>query len=332
MKSHSMNSPSFRHPVLAAAAFALAMSAQAAPFLYTPGDLILTFRQSGNAADLVVNIGTAASLSTLAPGARVELTRLDATLLSATFPSFNGLSWSVAGANRPPLVDAYPIQTLWVTSPRTDPDATATPWLRKGSFVQGNAGSQVDAVGKTAASFSSLTPAGPSNTANAVAIPLTSPFTLGPVLGASTDFAGNFQGDVSALTAEDFDTDVANVSKADLIELLPGSTAAGTLNQPGRTLGAFEFHPDGSFAFVAAGGDVPQPRIESIGRDGGTSRLSISTVSGIRYRLRWTAATGLGSPIASWTAGAEVLGNGGVQTLQDSAADDIRFYAVEVVR
>lgn len=189
-----------RHAVLTAALVALgATAAQAAPFLYNPGELVLTLRQSGNAEDLAQ------------PGYRREL--LDARSgnhrpdqqphhrpAERDVPEPEQPRDVVSGANRPPLVEAFPIQTLWVTAPRLAPDEPAAIWLRKGQSVQGNAGSQIDAIGKTAVSFSSLTPAGPANTVTAVAIPLTSPFTLGPILGASSDFVGSFQGSVAQLT------------------------------------------------------------------------------------------------------------------------------------
>lgn len=322
-----------RHAVLTAALVALgATAAQAAPFLYNPGELILTLRQSGNASDLVVNLGTAASFSTLAPGTTLPISNLTTDLLNATFPSLNNLSIVVSGANRPPLVEAFPIQTLWVTAPRLAPDEPAAIWLRKGQSVQGNAGSQIDAIGKTAASYSSLTPAGPANTATAVAIPLTSPFTLGPVLGASSDFVGNFQGSVAQLTPEDFDSDPANVVRTDLIELLPGSTAAGTINKPGRLLGTFEFKPDGTLTFTAGAPSIPQPQISGITREGNASRITFATVTGATYRLRSTGASGLTSPVATWDTGPTVAGTGSPATLQDSNASDVRFYAVEIVR
>lgn len=307
-------------------------SLHAAPFVYAPGDLVLTLRQSGAASDLVVNLGPATAFSTLAAGSTLALARVDPTLVAATFPSLNALSWSVAGANRPPLIDVFPIQTLWVTAPRVDPGEPATPWLRKGQSVQGNAGSQIDAVGKTAASYSSLAPAGPGNTATAVAIPLTSPFTLGPVLGPSTDFVANFQGSVAQLTAEDFDADPGNVSSADLFELLPGSTTAGTLNKPGRALGVFEFRPDGTLSFTAATAEVPRPQVAAIQRVGDTSSITFPSVAGVTYRLRSTNAAGLSTPISAWAAGSSSPGNGSSLTLQDSNASDERFYAIEVVR
>lgn len=322
-----------RYSVAGAVLVALAGTpAIAAPFLYDPGDLVLTLRQSGNASDLVVNIGTAASFSTLAPGTTRTIDALSTDLLTATFPSLNNLSFSVAGANRPPLVAAFPIQTLWVTAPRLAADQPAAIWLRKGQAVQGNAGSQIDAIGRTAVSYSNLTPAGPDNTAAAVAIPLTSPFTLGPIIGASSDYVGNFQGTVAQVTAEDFDSDPENVAAADLIELLPGSTAAGTLNKPGRVLGTFALKPDGSLTFTAGSAVIPAPQITAITRDGDTSRITFGTVAGANYRLRSTGIAGLTTPVATWDSGSTVAGTGSAATLQDSNPSDVRFYAVEIVR
>ena len=322
-----------RHVLLAVTLVALGASpVAAAPFLYTPGDLVLTLRQSGNASDLVVNLGPASAYSTQAAGTTVTISNLTGDLLTATFPSLNNLSFAVSGANRPPLVAAFPIQTLWVTAPRLEVDQPAEAWLRKGQSVQGNAGSQIDALGKTAVSYSSLTPAGPANTATAVAIPLTSPFTLGPIFGASSDYVGNFQGSVAQTTAEDFDAEPSNVARADLFELLPGTTATGTINQPGRLLGTFEFKPDGSLTFTAGSPSIPQPQISGITREGDVSRITFGTVTGANYRLRSTGTAGLGSPIATWDSGPSIAGTGSAASLQDSNTSDVRFYAVEIVR
>ena len=76
----------FRHrrrlSALAAATGGLAWSVGAlplgaAPFLYSPGDLVLTLRQTGGASDLVVNLGKVAQFDGLPAG--TTLAR-DATL------------------------------------------------------------------------------------------------------------------------------------------------------------------------------------------------------------------------------------------------------------
>ncbi len=325
-----------RHPGLvaglaAATAILGAAGVQAAPFLYTPGDLILTFRQAGNASDLVVNVGRAATYSTLPAGSSITVTNLDPELLTSTFSSLNGLSWSVLAANRPPVVPEFPLQTLWAASPRADQQTVGPAWLRKGQFVQGNTGGQIDAIGKNAASFSSGQPAGPDNTATAVAIPVGNAFSPGPSLGDPPTLVGTFQGRVEAVTADDFDSDEGNVSRADLYELVPGTRAEGTLDAPGRLLGYFELKTDGTLTF--SNGVVPPqaPVITAITRDGDLTVVSFPTVNGVTYRLRHTDAAGLGTPVSTWTSGPTVNGTGSPATLQDSSTSAVRFYAIEAV-
>lgn len=322
-----------RLPALAAAAGGLAFSAgalYAAPFVYNPGDLVLTFRQAGNASDLVVNVGKATAYSGLPAGTSIPVTNLTAAQFAAAFPSVNGLRWSVAAANRPPVDPNYPLQTLWVTAPRTDPDAAAKAWLRKGQFVQGNAGSQIDGVGINAALTSSLLPGGPNNTATGIVLPVAAAYAIGPVLGAEGNYVGTFQGSVENVTPDDFDADTANVSRSDLYELIPGTTAAGTLNAPGRALGFFELKADGTLAFKTGSATPPPvPHIDSIVRNGDVATVSVTSAAGFNYRLRHTDAAGLGTPVSSWPTGPAVPGTGGVLALEDRATDGIRYYVVE---
>lgn len=302
----------------------------AAPFLYAPGDLVLTFRQLGNASDYVVNVGRASAFSTAAPGTVFPIANLSVAQLNSAFPSLNALKWSVAGANRPPLDPAFPAQTLWVTAPRSDSDSVAVPWQRKGQFVQGNIGSQIDGIGVNASLSSSLLPGGPDNTATGVVIPTSAPYAVGPVLGDPANYAGQFQGNVEALTADDFATDATTPSRLDLFELQPGTSAAGTLNQPGRHLGTFEFKNDGTLTFTAASTAVAAPRITQITRQGDVTTVAFTTVAGANYRLRSTDAAGLASPVSQWTTGSSVLGDGGSKTLQETSAGGVRFFAIEV--
>jgi hypothetical protein len=303
----------------------------AAPFLYTPGDLVLTLRQSGNSSDLIVNLGPASTFSTAAPDSVIPITRLAAPLFTSTFPSPDGIQWSILGANRPPLVAAFPLQTLWVTSPRTEPDADPVPWLRKGQFVQGNAGSQIDGVGRNAALYSNLTPASPANTAFAVVIPVSNAFAPGPVIGDFSDLVGTFQGRVEGTIPDGFDSDPGNVARADLFELLPGTTASQTLNTPGRHLGYFELTPAGALTFRTGTTPVIRPEILSIVREDNTSTVSFATQTGITYRIRATEGSGLLDPIPNWTAGNSLVGDGSVRTLQDSSSSDLRFYVIEIL-
>lgn len=303
----------------------------AASFLYAPGDLLLTLRQPGNAADLVVNLGPASVYSTLPAGKSQVVAQVDPTLLSATFPSLNGLAWSVLAANRPPVVPEFPLQTLWVGGVRLDPGAHSSPWLRKGQFVQGNAGAQIDAIGKNAAAFSSGQPAGPANTASAVAIPVGNAFAVGPVLGDPPTLVGSFQGRVETVTPDDFDTDPANVSRSDLYELIPGTRAEGTLDAPGRLVGVFALKSDGTLTF-STGDQPPVPVVAGINHSQGVATVTFRSWTGVTYRLRSTDESGVANPVSTWAIGASVNGDGSYLSLQDSPATPVRFYAVEALR
>ena len=303
----------------------------AAPFLYSSGDLVLAFRQTGNASDYAVNLGKATHYYALPAGTTVPLANLSAAQLNSAFPSLNGLRWSVAGANRPPADPNVPLQTLWIARPRTESGTQSTPWLRKGQSAQGLAGAQIDGVGYNAAQGSSNLPGGPDNTATGVVIPVNNNFNVSQVIGATGNYANTFQGNVENLTADDFDGAPGNVSRSDLYELLPGTTAAGTVNTAGRFLGYFELKPDGTLTFNTGSPALPVPEIATVTHDGDVTTVSFATVNGANYTLRATDAAGLGSPITTWATGPTLTGNGSVQSLKDTSAAAVRFFAVEVL-
>lgn len=324
--------PRFRRAIALAGGLTLTgLPALAAPFLYAPGDLLLTFRRSGNATDYVVNLGGAGQFSTLAPGSTVNLPNLSASQLGTAFDTLGGVQWAVVAANRPPLVAGFPLQALWVTAPRLDAEVTAPAWLRKGTFVQGTAASQIDAIGVAAAASSSAQAAGPGNTATGVIIPVDSGYGLAPLLGDTGNFAGTFQGAVETVTDDPFDGSTSPVSRADLFELLPGSSATGTLDAPGRWLGYFELKPDGTLTFHAPGGAPPAPTITGIQHTEQGSTVSFTTVNGATYRLRYAEPTELASAPANWHPGASVVGDGTVKSLTDADGGPARYYVIEVL-
>jgi len=303
---------------------------QGAPFLYAPSDLILTFRQSGNASDFAVNLGKATNYNAVPLGTSIPVPALTSSQFALAFPSINGVSWSVSAANRPPSDPAFPLQTLWVSAPRESADVPSLAWLRKGAFVQGTAGGQIAGIGANAVNASSTQPAGPDNTEIGVVIPVTSDFALSPLLGGDGNYAGTFQGLVEAVTPDDFDSDPSRVSRLDLYELLPGTSAEGTLNTPGRFLGYFELKPDGTLTFANIPAAPPVPAISSITRAGDVTTVSFGTVAGAQYTLRAVDGAGLSTPPSTWPVGASLTGDGSVQSLQDTSASLIRFYVVEV--
>ncbi|MCW5558468.1 MAG: hypothetical protein KIT22_11640, partial [Verrucomicrobiae bacterium] len=297
---------------------------------YAPGDLILSFRQAGNASDFAVHLGKAAQYNAVPAGTTIPVPALTSSQFVLAFPSINGVRWSVSAANRPPADAAFPLQTLWVSAPRESTDTPSPAWLRKGAFVQGTTGAQIAGIGANAASASSIQPAGPDNTETGVVIPVTSDYALSPLLGDDGNYVGTFQGSVEAVTPEDFDSVPSNVSRLDLYELLPGTSAEGTLNTPGRFLGYFELKPDGTLTFANITAAPPGPTISSITRTGDVTTVSFATVAGAQYTLRAVDGAGLSTPPSTWPAGASLTGDGSVQSLEDTSASAVRFYVVEV--
>ena len=310
----------------------------AAPFAYNSGDLILGFRQIGGPApDLVVNIGPGSIYEAVAPGQRLVVGNLTASQLNTAFPDLNGINWSVTGAVRALGDPNYAAQTIWATAARTDVNVPSVPWRRRNQFGQGGAASQFAAVGVNAATYSSVQPAGTNNTTTGVLIPLADPSSYTALVenadnSSASDFNGGFQGSVENTTPFDF-TSLEPLSRADLYELIPGTTSAGTVNTAGKWVGYFDLTPSGTLTFTAASTAPAAPTITGVQRSGNITTVSFTTANLVNYRLRATDAAGLTTPVATWSTNAVTrAGNGSVQSLQDTNGSNIHFYAVEAFR
>ncbi|HUL51175.1 MAG TPA: hypothetical protein VLU94_01190 [Candidatus Nitrosotalea sp.] len=302
-----------------------------ASFQYNPRDLILGLRQSGGISELTVNVGQVSNYYALPPGTSITVTNLSTNQLTAAFPNLNNLSWSVSGAIRTNDDVSYPIQTLWISEPRTDINVQSVPWVRKSQLSQGNVAAVAYAIGEDGLLYGNSQPAGPNNTATGVIIPSGDPYSYGASMGPDGDFAGAFQGVAENTTPANFSTAGTPV-RSDLYELKPGSGA--TLNTPGTYLGYFDFRTNGTLTFTAAGGSVPppSPTITAITRSGNLTTISFTTTAGASYSLRYTDSAGLPTPIANWSVGGgSTVGDGNVQSLQDSSADGGRYYVISVI-
>jgi len=303
----------------------------AAPFTYNDGDVILAFRQPGGPApDLVVNLGSATNLDAVPLGSTITLANLSVSQLNSAFVSLNQINWSVSAATRTPTTP-YTQNSIWVTARRTNNTVVSSPWFRKVAAVQASAVNQIVSVGQNAATYGSLNPAGPDNTATGVIIPFTDPnayskLIVDPVNANVHNFAGTFgsgygPGDVENTTPANF-VSAQLVSRADFYQLTPGATAIS------RLVGYFDFKADGTLTFTAG---VP-PSITGINRDSGTgiTTVSFTTInSPVNYSLRYTNSAGLGAPPATWAVAPGVLvGNGLIRSLTATNADDNAFYRV----
>jgi hypothetical protein len=309
----------------------MTLSAFAGSFTNSPGDLFLAFRESGE-PDLVVDIGQASIYDAVAPGATIQVTNLPVglpNLLNNTYPSLDGLSWTVTGAFR--AVGAYPLETIWASSPRSVVTVPTAPWNTQDQYAQGGPASQIAAIGANAATYSSANPVNSSNnTATAVVIPNSSPdaFTKlieSPLNNSYGNLGGAFQGNVENTTPFDFDSGEP-LSVSDLYQLEPVALhTTGT----GTWVGYFSFTPDGNFTFTAGTVAPPAPTITSVVRNGNITKVSFTTSAGHTYGLSATNLTGLRAPRSSWPAvGGTITGTGSVLSLQDTNSSSTTFYTV----
>jgi hypothetical protein len=329
MKSHRTNRPHSIAIAIMSGLVLLTGGTHAEPFLYRPGDLVLTLRQTGGASDLVVNIGRATNFNALPEGTAFTIESVSGDQVAAAFSSVASLAWAVVGANRPPADPAYPLQTIWVTAPRLDIETQSPAWLRKGQFVQATAASQIQAIGVNAAASSSSQPTGPLNTASSVVIAANSDFALAGLIGDAGDLVGTFQGSIENTTPVDFDSAPDNRSRADLYELVPGTTQEGTIQTPGRHLGYFELKANGALIFQVASAPAAKPEIRAISRSGDTTTITFQSVEGVTYRLRFTNSSELGASPDGWATGTSVVGTGAVLSLEDTNAEGTRFFVLE---
>ena len=325
----------FGRLILGLALIAGGRSIQAQSFSYNTGDLILAFRQSGQ-PDLEVNIGQASIYDAAPSGTTINITNTPtvASLLNL-YPTLDGLSWSVTGSERASTNLTYPIQTVWVTSPRSVVGTPANAWLRQSSASQGNYASIIAAIGNNGATYGSIQPASAiSNNVTTLIIPANStyaytPEVSNPANSAASDLHGTFQGNVENITPADFDS-TSPLSRSDLYEIIP-STNSATRNTPAKLVGSFNFTPDGKVTFTA--GSVvstppPAPTITAIKRSGSVTTVSFTTAATYHYSLSFTNTYGLAAPVSSWGSTGTAAGDGSVQSLQHTTTASNIFYKV----
>jgi hypothetical protein len=302
--------------------------ASAASFTYTNTDLIAAFRLAGGSSDVVMDLGPVAYYESLAPRTVITVTNVQASLLTAAFPSLNGINWSVSAAMRGnPGYPQYPLQSIWVTSPRPDISTAGLVWVRKGQFTQGTAASGIDGIGQGAVTYGLGQPASAVNTQTGVVIASSDSGSYTTLMTATGDFDGTFQGDAENLTATNFSSG-GLVSRSVLYRLLPGS--GGTLNVPGTEVGYFDLQSNGTMLFTA--GSAPERAlITAVQVSGITVNFTVPTVNSVNYRLRYTDGAGLLTPLGTWNiTGTVLMGDGNTHVLQDvDPVSNARFYVVE---
>jgi hypothetical protein len=240
---------------------------QAAPFVYSAGDLLFGVNSAGSSSDFVANLGPASDYYNA--GSTFTITEYDpATLISAMGGSLSSINWSVTAAS--PGGD-IPLNSLWMTRARTDIDVQSTPWTRRSSINQGSVASRINGFGEAGVSWSSVNAEGPNNTATSVAMPDT--FVNGYSLAiGSGNLGGTFQGNIQNTTPVSFSS-----VRSDLWELRPGT---GT-TLPGTYRGYFELNSSGAMTFTP----VPEPGTWALLGLGCVALLGARKLRGLAGRL-----------------------------------------------
>jgi len=330
MKLKLKRTPLSHKTILLSIAFAAAGSAYAG-FQYAPRDLVFGFRvDGGGPSELTINAGQVSIFYSLPIGQTITVSNVAPSLLTTTFGILANLDWSAAADVRTTGDVNYPLQTQWVTSPRTTLNTQTDPWPTRSQFTQANSNSKIDGIAGSAdqgaVSYGSQVPSGPTNTTTAVVIPGgLSPYAYSYFMG-NGNYNNQFPGNVEVLTSSMFVEDGQPV-RADLYQLKPSSP-----NGVGTYLGYFELKTNGVMTYTSGPSSapvVPRPSITGVTRAGSTTTVGFTTVNGAQYSLRYTNSAGLNAPVSTWpVAGSPVVGTGSPNSINDVTGDAQRFYSI----
>jgi len=309
-----------------------------------PGDVLVCFRPASGSYDLVVDAGPVTAFTALATGQKITIspTYYDGSQLH--YVGTNSIYFCAVACER--LPGAHATNNVWVTRPRASLNNQSAPWPCKNASTAGFAASQIDSIGNDAADVTlGGDPFGSSpGSGNSYVIE-----PEGGSLGAGSYFdsysylmtsagnlGGNFWGDSGGSSLElstpaNFTTSGQPV-RADFYQLLSTNAIANpTNNQAGTYLGYFEMATNGVLTYTAGPSPVTltAPKIISIVRNGTTSTVSFTTVSGGTYTLRGTNSLSSGTSPTNWPAiGSSLPGNGLTNSLGDVTTDSSRFYVI----
>jgi len=318
-----------RNTILLSLAAGLTGSAYAG-FQYNPQDLLIGLRRGSIDSELVVNAGSVSNYLAVPLGSTITVSNVASGQLTAAFANLNNLYFSAAAVVRTSGNPAYPLQTIWVTSPRSAggnnaPNTPTPPWLRDSQFGQGVTGGKVEGIGNNAVSYANGQPTGANNSSTGVLIPSGNTFAYSTLMGTAGNYQGAFQGNVEVKTTATFTTD-GLPARADFYQLIPGGGS-------GTYLGFFEFRTNGVMTYTAGPAPVlvpPRPTITSIDRSDTTTTVSFTTSPGAQYSLIYAGNAGLSTPQSAWpvVAGSQMAGDGTEQSATDDTTDDQRFYSI----
>ena len=330
-------------PVCAGLALVLlGTSVQGQTFQYNNGygDLVAGFRKPGiDNFELVVNLGNVyTNIEKLTPGTVVTYTQFTPTQLANAFASgFGNLQWSVFSAyTGTQATNGFQANTLWYTQPRANASVQSTPPTRGTSITQRTTKNQILGVAYGAGTISTSLSSNVNNTVYLVREPVGDPSALTVFIGDLGDpTIGDFQSLPPAAKVENkTPSSFTSVSRSDFYRIRPTGSAdpeTGLTTGSAYYLGYFSLNTDGTFSFTRATAAPPLPPqpLLKIQRVGTSSTVSLATTNGATYKLYYTNAIGITTPVLNWPSiSTNLTGNGNTNSFLDITTDAVRFYDV----
>jgi hypothetical protein len=315
---------------------AAADAANAQFFTANKGDLLLGFRKTSSGTyELVVNIGNVTNLLALSQGTTVNVNNFTAAQLSAAFPTYGNLQWSVFSAFSGSSAWAgFPASTIWSTVARSTTNVQSQPPVRASVSSQQAAKTRVYGVGTGGTTISTgLGTTNSNNNSVLIREPVGDGSSLSIYIGdPSVSTLGDFQGywyNVENVTPASF----AAPQRSDLYQSCPdGTTDPTTHETTGNAyyIGYFQFNTNGTMTFTRASATfIPPAPTLAIQRSGGTSTISFGTASGAAYTLYYTNASAVAQPVSTWPAlPGSIVGDGLTHSFTDTTSAPDRVYRV----
>jgi len=305
---------------------------------FTTGDVLISFRKSGGANDMVVDAGPVSGFTNLAPNTRITISQYTTNqlyLIGLNSVIFSAYTWFSSG-------NESGDNQLFMSRGRSSLNTQTQPWAQipnitaSANYFCGNdMGSIVNGAVNCRSYFG-----GSTNTDSAILEPDDSAgyntsqqnpaYTSGLSYGWAMNGTGsaNFNGDFGAgspeKTAPSTFVTGSTVVRSDFY-FVPAQGFGSV-----KFMGYFELNTNGILSYVAFPSGVPTvPVIRSIGRTNGVTSVNFSTGTSGTYTLRGTnGVSGFRTARTNWPAISSVTGNGGNNTLQDTTTATNKFYLI----
>jgi hypothetical protein len=322
---------------------AFIQTTEAGTFTSKQGDLCVGFRKVSPFTELsedVVNIGQVTNYLNVAAGTSINVTSFSLSQITPdTLSSLDNVGLSAFGAVNNNAYPGYPLHTIWVTMPRSDPNVQSTPPDRIDQDSLASVVSPINSIISGAAAISLRIAVGADNTTNFVKEPSSSSSTIGQGQNLSAyvssqvdptqaNFQDNWSYNIETATASPFATAI----RSDLYEVVPTGFADlhnGLTTGSAYYVGYFQFNTDGSLAFTRASGTTPPPPSPAltITRTGNANAISFTSTANATYKLYYTNSAGLSVATTNWPSlPGTITGDGTTKSFLDTTSDSMRFY------